>query len=274
MDTRKMAEDNLMLFTVVGSTSYGTNTATSDKDYKGIFFADPENVITPFFPVEQVQGFRGHKDSEVYELRKFLKLLCEQNPNILELLWVDEKFIEHRTPQYDILRDAREHLLSSQAKHTFSGYAYSQLLRIKGHNKWIQNPQPLRRPKEIDFVSVVWNYTSNSEWNTKVPFVNYDAYSLGDNIFGLIDASTGKPWHDNHEALVYSKLSDLRDLVDKTSVPMHEVSFDLIVKFNKQLYKDHVDNWKSYWEWKKNRNEARSELEAKHGYDTKHAKLI
>ena len=31
------------------------------------------------------------------------------------------------------------------------------------------------------------------------------------------------------------------------------------------------DNHTNFWTWKNNRNEARSELEHQHGYDTKHA---
>jgi hypothetical protein len=45
----------------------------------------------------------------------------------------------------------------------------------------------------------------------------------------------------------------------------------LIVKVNAKLFDESHTNWKSYWNWKKNRNDKRSELEALHGYDTKHA---
>ena len=45
----------------------------------------------------------------------------------------------------------------------------------------------------------------------------------------------------------------------------------MIVKWNKQLYKEAKENHRKYWEWKDNRNETRSELEEEHGYDTKHA---
>jgi predicted nucleotidyltransferase len=260
MNYAELAKQNLIFLTTTGSHAYGTNIETSDTDYRGLFFGDKRNVLTPFFPVEQVEGFQGEKDSVVYELTKFMEMWLNQNPNILELMWVEERFIKKTSKIYLMLRAQREKFLTSKCAFTFSGYAHSQLQRIKGHNKWINNEQPKRRPKEIDFVSVVWNQTSRVEYNKKVPFENFQAYLLGDNTFGLV-RTDGHTWHDVHEALVYSHLSEKKD----------DAPLDIIVKFNRQLYKEHVDNWKSYWDWKKNRNEARSELEAKHGYDTKHA---
>jgi len=44
-----------------------------------------------------------------------------------------------------------------------------------------------------------------------------------------------------------------------------------IVKFNKEEYKQTKEKWKQYWDWKENRNEVRSELEEKYGFDCKHA---
>lgn len=266
MDARKIAEDNLLFYTLSGSHAYGMNTPASDKDYRGLFYAPREIYLSAFKVVEQVEQFGGRKDSVVYELKKYIKLLTDQNPNILELLWVDPKFIQYKTPIYTHLHGCREFFLSSKAKFTFSGYAFAQLKRIKGHNKWINNPQPKRRPKEIDYVSVVWNQTPIKRYNKEVPFEGVQAWHLGNDLYGLFlldDCET--TWHDKHEALVSKPVVEL---VENRS---DDLAFDLIVKFNKQLYKEAVDNWNHYWEWKNNRNETRSVLEEQHGYDTKHA---
>jgi predicted nucleotidyltransferase len=177
MDARQIADDNLLFMALSGSHAYGMNTATSDKDFRGIFYAPKEVALSAFFNVEQVEEYH-EKDSVVYELKKYVKLLVDQNPNIIELLWVDPQFILHTTGPLRTLSNHREALLSSKAKFTFSGYAFSQLKRIKGHNKWINNPQPKRRPKEIDFVSVVWNDTENMDWNRRVPFEGFEAFSF------------------------------------------------------------------------------------------------
>jgi hypothetical protein len=90
--------------------------------------------------------------------------------------------------------------------------------------------------------------------------------ALGADTFGLIRTGHDVRWHDIHEALI------VRELVERHNyTPLSKKSFDLIVKFNRQLYKEHVENWKHYWTWKKERNEARSQLEEQYGYDTKHA---
>lgn len=272
MDTQQLAKDNLIFMCLAGSHAYGMATPESDKDYRGLFVGMPRNVMTPFFPIDQVTGVDGEKDSVVYEINKFMKLLTEQNPNILELLWVDEKFIGYNSIWYKELREHRKELLSSKCRHTFSGYAFSQLKRIRGHNKWINNPQPKRRPKEIDFVSVVYNFTNNKLWNKTVPTEGFKAYGLGNDMYALKQVSgkifdllfkTNLPpinWIDIHEAIKEVESHSLTTLKP-----------DLIVKFSRQMYKEHVENWKSYWDWKKNRNEKRSELEKQHGYDTKHA---
>jgi hypothetical protein len=46
---------------------------------------------------------------------------------------------------------------------------------------------------------------------------------------------------------------------------------EFIIKFNRDVYTAAKDNHSNYWTWKKNRNQARSELEEKYGFDTKHA---
>lgn len=267
MDARKIAEDNLFFYAVIGSHAYGMAMEHSDMDYRGLFYV-PQNIYMSLFKkVEQVEQFADNKDSVVFELSKFIKLLVDQNPNILELLWVDEKNILHSTPLYEKLRTHREFFLSSKSKFTFSGYAISQLKRIRGHNKWISSPQPKRRPKEIDFVSVIWNATNNREWNKAVPFEDILAFNLGGDIFGLMhDEGSGGKWHDRHEALLSLPAKDLTSYANTS-----QKQFDLVVKFNRQLYKEHVENWQHYWEWKNNRNEARASLEEKYGYDTKHA---
>lgn len=266
MDARKIAEENLFFYTLAGSRAYGMNTEYSDEDYRGLFYVPKEIHTSLFKKVEQVEGFGDKKDSVVFELSKYIKLLVEQNPNILEFLWLDDRFIIQSTPLYSMLREKRDFFLSSKVKHTFSGFAMSQLKRIRGHNRWIENPQPKRRPKEIDFVSVIWNQTRIKEHNKKVPFKGGQAWHLGNDLYGLflIDDSD-IIWHDKHEALVSKPVVEL--IENKSD----DLNFDLIVKFNKQLYKEHVENWKNYWDWKNNRNEKRALLEELHGYDTKHA---
>jgi len=78
-------------------------------------------------------------DEELQELRKFLKLASESNPNIVEFLWVD-RLITHKTKVWDLIQENRDMFLSKRARYTFSGYAVAQLRRIQVHRQYLLKP--------------------------------------------------------------------------------------------------------------------------------------
>lgn len=130
MNLQQLCRDNEIVRVVAGSRAYGTANINSDFDYRGIFVAPEKFTRTPFFKVEQVE-LEDEQDSKYYELNHFMKLYVDCNPNILELLWVDEQHVVTSSLLYDTMRENREVLLSKKVAHTFSGYAYSQLQKIK-----------------------------------------------------------------------------------------------------------------------------------------------
>lgn len=270
MDKQQMIKDNLVCEVLTGSQAYGTSLPTSDRDTRGIFAAPEICIRTPFYPVKEVED-KSKEDTKFYELTNFMKLLVDQNPNILELLWVDEEDVLFSTPTYEHLRANRGNLLSSKLAHTFSGYAISQLKRIKGHNKWINNPQPEDRPLQKDFISVVYNMTQTKLWNKIVPTDGFVARSLGGDMYALyqiydMSEAVGAPrsWIDGNGNPNPRPNEFWQDSMEMTNP-------DLLVKVNTTHYKAACENWTHYWDWKKNRNEQRSELEERFGYDTKHA---
>lgn len=131
-----LMKDNLIVKHYAGSLAYGTNLPTSDTDFRGIFVADPINVRTPFFRIDEAKD-TTEEDTVIYELNQFMRLAIECNPNVVESLWVDESDVTFTTPAYEKLRSYAPALLSSKIAFTTSGYALAQLKRIKGHNKWI-----------------------------------------------------------------------------------------------------------------------------------------
>ena len=151
---QQMLEETKLVKHYAGSIAYGTNLPSSDTDFRGIFCAQPINIRTPFFPVREVSD-QSEEDTKLFELTHFMKLCLDCNPNIVETLWVDESDIVHTTPAYEMLRANRERLLSSKIAFSTSGYAMAQLKRIKGHNKWINTPQPKEKPQQCDYVSLV-----------------------------------------------------------------------------------------------------------------------
>jgi predicted nucleotidyltransferase len=88
-------------------------------------------------------------DEELHELRKFLKLAAECNPNIIEFLYVD-RLVMHETDVWRRIRENRHLFLSKKARYTFSGYAIAQLKRIRTHRGYLLNP-PAKKPERKDF---------------------------------------------------------------------------------------------------------------------------
>ncbi len=136
MDTQALMQQNLLVRMLAGSHAYGTNLPSSDVDYRGLFFAPPECIRTPFFNLTEVSD-TSEEDTKYYEISQFMKLYTLANPNILELLFTDRSKIELTSDPYELLRANASKLLSKKVAFTFSGYALAQLKRIKGHNKWL-----------------------------------------------------------------------------------------------------------------------------------------
>lgn len=97
--------------------------------------------------VETVHARDG--DEELQELRKFLKLAADCNPNIIEFLYVDH-LIDISTPVWECIRANRHLFLSKKARWTFAGYAIQQLKRIRIHRNYLLNP-PTHKPTRKEF---------------------------------------------------------------------------------------------------------------------------
>lgn len=257
--------DNVLLTCYGGSIAYGTNTPESDVDIRGIFCADEEVIRTPFHTIREVT-LEDHEDGKLYELNNFMKLYVDMNPNILELLWVDDKSIITSSESYEHLRSYRDQLLSTKAAFTFTGYAMQQMKRIKGHNKWINNPQPVEAPLRKDFIKLIYNYTQDklikgfdiNDYQNGHMFINF-----GSDIMAIIENKGGKLFNKNGSIKVCSN-SEIDNSLQKKYPKF-------IIKVCEAEYKQAKKTWKDYWTWKRERNPIRHQLEVDYGFDTKHA---
>lgn len=261
-DKQILMKENLIVKHKAGSHAYGTNIATSDNDFRGIFCGDPINIRTPFFTLKEGED-TDEEDTKLYELFTFIKLCVQCNPNIIETLWVDESDIIYSTPAYDLLRSARNDMLTAKIAATTTGYALAQLKRIRGHNKWINNPQPEKQPEPKDYLTVVqWLGSDKNlhpilakyrEDNRLIPF--------GNDMYGVVRVPGFQLWDDK---------GNLNDTFEGDRAA-HNNTYTMVVKWNRDEFKTRLEKWQQYWTWKKERNKTRSALEEEHGYDTKHA---
>lgn len=137
--TPLVAEDNCIFSCIAGSHAYGTNTPESDKDYRSVCIVPyKEFYLLPWKKFEQYTP--KDIDLVIYDLRKFVSLAANCNPNILELLWIPDSCVTHINEFGESLLGIRDLFLSRKARHTFTGYAHSQLNRLKNHKRWIDSP--------------------------------------------------------------------------------------------------------------------------------------
>jgi len=148
-----------------GSHLYGTNTEDSDEDYAGIFLPPPDYLLG-LKRVEEIDLSMKDKlpngknspnaiDFKVYSLQKFAKLALDNNPNILEMLFVNEG-IEYIHPVGRQLLDLRHAFLSKKIKHRFLGYAISQkhkmVIKLDNYEKLLEADRILSNCQDEKFL--------------------------------------------------------------------------------------------------------------------------
>lgn len=134
---------------VTGSRLYGTATPDSDYDSRGVCIPPLEVLLDPFMRFNVKDSFDG-EDRSIYDLGNFLKLCSDNNPNVLEMLFVPDSFVMYKTKTWDKIISNRDLFLSKNIKHRFLGYAFSQLEAIKRHREWFISP-PDHKPTREEF---------------------------------------------------------------------------------------------------------------------------
>jgi len=120
---------DVILMVLAGSRAYGTQNPDSDRDLRGVCIP-PLEYIVGLGRFEQMHT-EGSGDQVIYDLRKFLRLAADSNPNILEMLWTEGGDILICTEAGKRLRAIREKLLSKRVFQTFGGYARQQMYRLQ-----------------------------------------------------------------------------------------------------------------------------------------------
>lgn len=132
MLNKQWVSEQLILKVNAGSKSYGTETEESDEDYRGICIP-PGSYLLGLDQFEQQEC--SEPDEVIYSLQKFVKLALDNNPNILDVLFVDEKDVVFVNEFGKELRDLRYLFLSKRVFKTYGGYAYSQFNKLTSLSK-------------------------------------------------------------------------------------------------------------------------------------------
>ena len=136
----KTIKSRLILEGYRGSITHGTyipsedSNSIDDIDTIGIFVAPMSyycglgDIKDRAFDTAEVM--EGKYDRVYYDIKKFIRLLLQGNPNVVSLLWLNPKHYITRTRYGDKLLDNRELSVSKQAFHRFAGYARGQMHKM------------------------------------------------------------------------------------------------------------------------------------------------
>jgi hypothetical protein len=271
------------LLVVAGSRAFGIHTDASDVDVKGVAIP-PASVLHGLGTFEQateVSAFaadltaeeraiaeRTHLEGTVFDLRKFLRLLSEANPNLLDVLFCRDEEIRVATPIGGRLRERRNLFVTARCRHTFGGYATAQLKRIETHRKWLLEP-PERAPTRDEY---------DLPERTIIPADQLAAAWAA--IRARVDS-----WDVDLSALEEPERLDLRGRIADMLAEMQlfddarwragarAVGLDenfILLLDRERRYKAAKTQWDQYTHWKATRNAARAATEAEFGYDVKH----
>jgi len=260
-------KDSMTFVARSGSHAYGTSLPTSDLDFKG-FCVPPMEYFTGFVKKFEQAQQSAPIDCTIYDIRKFCNLAADCNPSIIETLFVDDADVIYSSEAGDFLREHASEFLSKKAKYTFTGYAHSQLGRIKRHYAWLTNP-PKREPTREDF---------KLPERTLIPADQRAAAQAA-------IAKRVAEWNIDLEPLdPATRIEVTRRVVDTLaeigvtednlwkhaarSIGLDENFIHLLDR--ERTYQNARETWRQFLTWQKQRNPARAELEAKYGYDTKH----
>lgn len=242
----------ILLKAIVGSQAYGTNTAGSDIDYKGVY-AQPIEDLIGFNYKEQIEV---SKDEAYFEVRRFLQLLQSANPTMLELLYMPDNCVVEKHPAFDIIIQHRDKFLTQKCLHSFGGYAIAQISKARGLEKkmnWEQDK--IKRKTPFDFCYIY----EDGKTMPLLRFLERDNYQPAQ--CGLVALSHFKNcyalYYDNTDQLNYKGIvSEKGNTVKLSSVPKGEKPIGIMC-FNQEGYSSHCKDYVEYETWLKNRNVQR-----------------
>lgn len=121
-----------ILICLGGSWAYGMNNENSDIDVRGIVMDPVESILgLSNFEQHEIHDKEKDIDTVLYGLKKAVKLLLGNNPNVIEILSPQDRNIIFSDDVGKDLIEKRHLFLSKKAAFTFSAYAKAQLDRLE-----------------------------------------------------------------------------------------------------------------------------------------------
>lgn len=264
---KDLISQNTIFSTITGSKAYGMDTPKSDTDIRGVAIL---NDITYYFGfMKKFEQFEdSSEDTVIYGIQKAFRLMSDANPNMLELLYIPERFYVKSSKYWEKILEHRDKFLSKNIRYRYLGYGFAQLKRIKTARNWLLNP-PKNMPTRSDFGLPERRMISKEEMGAfQWILVNLLKNSLDH--LNLSEETKLELGELDFIGQIQSKgiSEDAMSQIQKTTGASDEW---MTIMQTEQRYNNAKRYWDSYQSWKNSRNKKRAELEEKFGYDTKHA---
>ncbi len=285
IDIKYLEDNNLILFKAIsGSNAYGTNTPTSDEDIRGVFILPLDDILGDTY-IPQVSDEKN--DVVYYEIKRFLELLRNNNPNILELLNTPEDCIQYKHPLFDLILEQKEIFITKECAKSIGGYAKTQIYKASGLNKkqnWEMDK--VTRKDVLDFCYAVIDEKSRplKGWLQEngldqkfcgvvnIPhardlyglFYDADAHLCFSELVSEEDRESNKiairqlnkPMGLHYKGIMKEEGEAESNSVRLSSIPKGEKCIIHFI-YNKDGYTSHCKDFREYEEWLKKRNVTR-----------------
>ena len=165
IDPPKHLSESIQYEIMSGSVSYGISTKDSDIDIVGFSIPSREIIFphtvgyiagfdTEYEKFEQYQNNHvldktdnKEYDITIYSIIKYFKLCMQNNPNMIDSLFVPRRCVLYMTEIGKLVRGNRKLFLHKGSWHRFKGYAYRQIYKMK-------NKMPLKGSKRWKLVQM------------------------------------------------------------------------------------------------------------------------
>ena len=264
---RLKSEGLILLECLSGSRAYGLATPESDTDIKGVFYL-PKSYYFARHNDYIPQVSNPSNDIVYYELGRYIELLLQNNPNMMELLFTPTEHILYKHP---LMEDfSADWFISKLCQKTFAGFANSQIKKARGLNKKIVNPMKLEKKPILDFCTVFIDNRSVAlvDWlhntATDQKHIGLSVMAKATQMYAMYVDTTGG-----------LGFSGLYQHVDATQLRLSTIPIGMTpiayLSFNEQGYSKYCRDYKEYWQWVANRNESRYQATMTHAkeYDAK-----